>query len=102
LWLEGIIDVLRTDLDVLLAELYVTVDDHVAGPHRRKAGRPKRLTDAELVCLTVAQVLFGARSEHHWLRLCFGRLRHLFRICRNSPAATNGSWPERPRMSKCR
>jgi hypothetical protein len=30
------------------------------------------------VCLAVAQVLLGARSEHHWLRLCYGRLGHLF------------------------
>jgi hypothetical protein len=26
----------------------------------------------------VAQVLLGARSEHHWLWLCYGRLGHLF------------------------
>jgi len=26
----------------------------------------------------VAQVLLGARSEHHWLRMCYGRLGHLF------------------------
>ncbi len=54
------------------------VDDHVVAPQRRRPGRPKRLTDAELVCLAVAQVLLGARSEHHWLRMCYGRLRHLF------------------------
>ena len=24
------------------------------------------------------QVLLGARSEHHWLRMCYGRLGHLF------------------------
>ena len=46
-----------------------------------RAGRPKKLSDAELVCLAVAQVLLGARSEHHWLRLCYGRLGHLFRTC---------------------
>ena len=41
-------------------------------------GQPRRLSDAERVCLAVAQVLLGARSEHHWLRICYGRLRHLF------------------------
>ena len=41
-------------------------------------GRPKQLSDSELVCLAVAQVLLGARSEHHWLRLCYARLGHLF------------------------
>jgi hypothetical protein len=29
-----------------------------------------RLLDAELVCLAVVQVLLGAISEHHWLRMC--------------------------------
>jgi hypothetical protein len=38
----------------------------------------KKLSDAELVCLAVAQVLLGARSEHHWLRMYYGRLGHLF------------------------
>ncbi len=70
--------VVKTDLDALLTELYVTIDDHVVQPERRRAGRPKQLTDAELVCLTVAQALLGARSEHHWLRMCYGRLGHLF------------------------
>jgi len=45
---------------------------------RRGPGGPKRLSDAELVCLAVAQVLLGARREHHWLRLCYARLGHLF------------------------
>jgi Transposase DDE domain len=66
------------DLDTLLTALYVLVDDHVIAPQRRGPGRPPRLTDAELVCLAVAQVLLGARSEHHWLRLCYARLGHLF------------------------
>lgn len=61
-----------------LIALYVLIDDHVIPPRQRRAGRPKKLTDAELVCLAVAQVLLGARSEHHWLRMCYGRLGHLF------------------------
>jgi hypothetical protein len=32
----------------------------------------------ELVCLAAAQVLLCARSEHHWLRMCYARLGHLF------------------------
>ena len=32
----------------------------------------------ELVCLAVAQVLLGCHGEHRWLRLCYGRLGHLF------------------------
>src|SRR5215831_5330482 len=66
------------DLEALLTALYVLIDDHVIPSARRRPGRPKRLTDAELVCLAVAQVLLGARSEHHWLRMCYGRLGHLF------------------------
>jgi len=66
------------DLDTLLTALYVLIDDHVLEPGRRGPGHPKKLSDAELVCLAVAQVLLGARSEHHWLRLCYGRLGHLF------------------------
>lgn len=69
---------MTTDLDTLLTALYVLVDDHVVPPRQRRPGRPKKLTDAELVCLAVAQVLLGARSEHHWLRMCYGRLGHLF------------------------
>ncbi|MFQ6229332.1 IS982 family transposase [Nocardia sp. NPDC002869] len=66
------------DLDTLLTALYVLVDDHVVPAGRRRPGRPKKLTDAELVCLAVAQVLLGARSEHHWVRMCRVRLAHLF------------------------
>jgi hypothetical protein len=51
------------------------VDDHVIPPQPR---RSKKLSDAELICLAVAQVLLGARSEHHWLRMYYGRLGHLF------------------------
>lgn len=69
---------MKTNLDTLLIALYVLIDDHVITPAERRPGRPKRLSDPELVCLAVAQVLLGARSEHHWLRLCYGRLGHLF------------------------
>lgn len=75
---------MKTDLDTLLIALYVLVDDHVI-PSRRRPGRPQRLSDAELVCLAVAQVLLGARSEHHWLRVCRGRLGHLFPYLPNQP-----------------
>jgi hypothetical protein len=66
------------DLEALLTALYVLIDDHVIPSSGRRPGRPKKLSDAELACLAVAQVLLGARSEHHWLRLCYARLGHLF------------------------
>ena len=63
-------------LDDLVTALYVTIDELV-GP-RLGPGRPPKLSDAELVCLAVAQVLLGARSERHWLRFAHDRLGHLF------------------------
>jgi hypothetical protein len=66
------------DLDTLLTALYVEIDDHVIPSAGGSPAGPKRLADAELVCLAAAQVLLGARSEHHWLRMCYARLGHLF------------------------
>jgi hypothetical protein len=66
----------RTDLDDLVIALYVTIDE-LLGP-RLGPGKPPKLTDAELVCLAVAQALLGARSERHWLRFARDRLGHLF------------------------
>ena len=42
-------------LDDLVVALYVTVDELLG--KRSRPGRPPRLSDAELVCLAVAQVL---------------------------------------------
>ncbi|MFJ6741269.1 IS982 family transposase, partial [Streptomyces sp. NPDC091279] len=67
---------MKTDLDALLTALYVFIDDHVA-PCRR-IGRPPKLTDAELLCLAVAQVLLGFPSARHWMRFAHARLGHLF------------------------
>jgi hypothetical protein len=63
-------------LDDLVTALYVTVDDLLEP--RRGPGRPPRLSDAELICLAVAQVLLGYDSERRWLRAVGGRLGHLF------------------------
>ncbi len=62
-------------LDDLVTALYVTIDDLV-GP-RPGPGRPPKLSDAELVCLAIAQVLLGCASERRWLRLVRTRLGHL-------------------------
>ncbi|GAA3764975.1 IS982 family transposase [Salinactinospora qingdaonensis] len=66
--------------DALLTALYVHLDDHVlpAGRQRPKPGRPHLLTDAELVCVAVAQVLLRRDDERRWLRLAPGRIGHLF------------------------
>jgi len=66
----------HADLDTLVTALYVTVDD-LFGP-RHGPGRKPKLSDAELVCLAVAQVLLGFDTERRWLRFAGQRLGHLF------------------------
>jgi hypothetical protein len=63
-------------LDDLVIALYLTVDELLEP--RRGPGRRPRLSDAELLCLAVAQVLLGYRSERRWLRAVSDRLGHLF------------------------
>jgi Transposase DDE domain len=66
-------------LDALIVELYVQVDDlFIELGACRRPGRPPRLSDSELVCLAVAQVLLGCNSERRWLRFAGARLGHLF------------------------
>jgi hypothetical protein len=82
----------ETQLDTLITALYVQVDDLFiqlgvrSSSGRPGPGRPPRLTDSELVCLAVAQVLLGCNSERRWLRFAHGRLGHLFRYLPQSPA----------------
>ena len=78
---------MQTQLDTLITALYVQVDDLFALLEgRRGPGRPPRLTDSELVCLAVAQVLLGCNSERRWLRFAQGRLGHLFPYLPQPPA----------------
>jgi hypothetical protein len=63
-------------LDDLVIALYVTIDELLEP--RRGPGHPPKLADSELICLAVAQVLLGYRSERRWLRAVRGRLGHLF------------------------
>lgn len=67
---------MHATLDDLVVALYVTVDD-LLGP-RQGPGRRPRISDAELVCLAVAQVLLDVGSERRWLRAVRVRLGHLF------------------------
>jgi hypothetical protein len=72
------------DLDTLLTALYVELDDRIIRAHQaqrprwRGPGRPPLVTDAELVCLAVAQALLRYHDEHHWLRAAAARVGHLF------------------------
>jgi hypothetical protein len=64
------------DLDDLLTALYVFADEFL--PRRPRARRRPRITDAELVCLAVAQILLDVPSERRFLRFARVRLSHLF------------------------
>jgi hypothetical protein len=69
------------DLDTLLIALYVELTDRIIaslGTARRGPGRPPVLSDAELVCVAVAQVLLRFDDERRWLRAAPARVGHLF------------------------
>ena len=67
---------MSADLDALLTCVYVLVDDLL--PARRRFGRPPRISDSELTCLAIAQVLLDCPNERRFLRLSKRRLGHLF------------------------
>jgi hypothetical protein len=64
------------DLDALLTALYVLADDFL--PKRSGPGRRPRISDAELVCLAVAQIFLDCAKERRFLRFAKRRLGHLF------------------------
>ena len=76
------------DLDTLLIALYVELTDRIIpslGFTRSGPGQRPEVTDAELVCLAVAQVLLRYDDERHWLRAAPKRIGHLFpRLLRRS------------------
>ena len=61
------------DLNTLLTALYVKIDEELEGT--RWLGRPPRLTDSELICLAVAQVLLGFHSQARWIRFAHAQLK---------------------------
>ena len=63
------------DLDLLLTAVFCTADDLL--PERKKNAR-RRLTDAEVVTLCVAQSIMGIGSDERFVRIAARRLRHLF------------------------
>jgi len=71
------------DLDTLATALYVRADDLLKDfpdhlPWRPAVGIPVRITDAEVITLSVMQALLGYTSEARWLRFAGENLRHLF------------------------
>ena len=63
--------VMIADLDTLLTALYVELTDRIIpwlGFTRSGPGQRPEVSDAELVCLAVAQVLLRYDDERRWLR----------------------------------
>ena len=66
---------MHADLDLLLIAVFCTADDLL--PKRRGNAR-RRVTDAEVVTLCVAQALMGITSDRRFLAVAKKRLSHLF------------------------
>jgi hypothetical protein len=72
-----------TDLDALATALYVRVDDLLKDhpelvPPRPRVGLQPKLSDAELITMSVLQVLLGINDEARWVRHAQAHLGHLF------------------------
>ncbi len=63
------------DLDLLLTSVFCTADDLL--PKKPENAR-RRLTDAEVVTLCVAQSIMGIGSDERFVRIARKRLGHLF------------------------
>src|SRR5437899_8546123 len=66
---------MRANLDLLCISVYCTADDLL--PQRPRNAR-RRLSDAEIVTLCVAQVVMGIPSDRRFLRAARRQLGHLF------------------------
>ena len=65
------------DLDLLLIAVFCTADDLL--PERAGNAR-RRITDAEVITLCIAQVMLGIPSDERFLAVATGRLGHLFPV----------------------
>ena len=63
------------DLDLLLTAVFCTADDLLP---EGKGNARRRLTDAEVVTLCVAQSIMGICSDERFAKVAAKRLRHLF------------------------
>ncbi len=68
---------MHADLDLLCVSVYCTADDLLPG---RAANARRKLTDAEIVTLCVAQVLMGIPSDRRFLRAARRQLGHFFPV----------------------
>jgi len=63
------------DLDLLLTVVYCMADDFLPKP---SANARRKITDAEIVTLCVAQAIMGIPSDYRFVAVAGKRLRHLF------------------------
>jgi hypothetical protein len=63
------------DLDLLLIAVFCTADDLLP---KRAGNARRRITDAEVITLCVAQAMLGVPSDERFLGVAAGRLSHLF------------------------
>jgi hypothetical protein len=63
------------DLDLLLIAVFCTADDLLPA---RAANARRRITDAEVITLCIAQAMLGVRSDEQFLAVARHRLSHLF------------------------
>lgn len=63
------------DLDLLLIAVYCTVDDLLP---KRPGNAKRRISDAEVITLSLAQAMMGIPSDPRFLALASKRLAHLF------------------------
>ena len=71
------------DLDTLATALYVRIDDEMKASPQLNRWRPAvgitpRITDAELITVSVMQALLGYHNESRWIRYARKSLIHLF------------------------
>src|SRR5215210_7471364 len=81
------------DLDLLLIAVFCTADDLL--PDRAENAR-RRITDAEVVTLCVAQAIMGIPSDQRFLSVAATRLAHLFPQLPKRP----GYWKRRQRLAE--
>ena len=80
------------DLDTLCTVVYCTADDLLPAA---KANARRRVSDAELVTLCVAQAIMGIPSDRRFLAVARRRLVHLFPQLPSQPAY----WKRRRRLA---
>jgi hypothetical protein len=80
------------DLDLLLTAVFVTADDLLPEKGRNAM---RRVTDAEVVTLAVAQAMMNIASDREFLAVARRRLRDLFPQLPAQP----GYWKRRDRLS---